>query len=319
MSVLLLALALAGASGLAHAQGYPSRPITLIIPTAVGGGNDTLGRVVADRMSPILGQQIVPENRGGAGGTLATKQLANSPPDGYTLGISNSGTMGMGPSMYPNAGYDPRKDFAPIGGIAASAVILVVGKDVPARSVAELIELARKEPGKLTYGTGGAGSPAHLAAELFASMAGIKLTHVPFRGLGPAMNDLLGGHITMIFGAVSTAMGNIRAGTIRPLATTGETRHKDFPDLPTVAEAGLTGYSAEQRYGMLAPAGTPAPIVQKLNAALRDALNSEQVKAQIANEGAVPIPGAPEDYVRDIDREETKWAKVIRESGALPK
>ena len=195
----------------------------------------------------------------------------------------------------------------------------MVGKDVPARSVAELIELARKEPGKLTYGTGGAGSPAHLAAELFASMAGIKLTHVPFRGLGPAMNDLLGGHITMIFGAVSTAMGNIRAGTIRPLATTGETRHKDFPDLPTVAEAGLTGYSAEQRYGMLAPAGTPAPIVQKLNAALRDALNSEQVKAQIANEGAVPIPGAPEDYARDIDREETKWAKVIRESGALPK
>ena len=272
-----------------------------------------------DRISPILGQQIVPENRGGAGGTLATKQLANSPPDGYTLGISNSGTMGMGPSMYPNAGYDPRKDFAPIGGIAASAVILVVGKDVPARSVAELIELARKEPGKLTYGTGGAGSPAHLAAELFASMAGIKLTHVPFRGLGPAMNDLLGGHITMIFGAVSTAMGNIRAGTIRPLATTGETRHKDFPDLPTVAEAGLTGYSAEQRYGMLAPAGTPAPIVQKLNAALRDALNSEQVKTQIANEGAFPIPGPPEDYARDIDREETKWAKVIRESGALPK
>ena len=166
---------------------------------------------------------------------------------------------------------------------------------------------------------GGAGSPAHLAAELFASMAGIKLTHVPFRGLGPAMNDLLGGHITMIFGAVSTAMGNIRAGTIRPLATTGETRHKDFPDLPTVAEAGLTGYSAEQRYGMLAPAGTPAPIVQKLNAALREALNSEQVKAQIANEGAVPIPGPPEDYARDIDREETKWAKVIRDSGALPK
>jgi tripartite-type tricarboxylate transporter receptor subunit TctC len=320
MRVWLLALALSGTFGAAApAQDYPARTITLIIPTAVGGGNDTLGRVVAERMSAILGQQIVPENRGGAGGTLATKQLANSAPDGYTLGISNSGTMAMGPSLYPNAGYDPRKDFAPIGWIAASAVVLVVGKDVPAHSVAELIELARKEPGKLTFGSGGAGSPAHMQAELFASMAGIKLTHVPFRGLGPAMNDLLGGHITMIFGAVSTAMGNIRAGTIRPLATTGETRHKDFPELPTIAEAGLAGYSAEQRYGMLAPAGTPAPIVRKLNAALREAHNSEQVKAQIANEGAIPIPGEPADYARDIDREETKWAKVIRDAGALPK
>ena len=225
----------------------------------------------------------------------------------------------MGPSMYPNAGYDPRKDFAPIGGIAASAVILVVGKDVPARSVAELIELARKEPGKLTYGTGGAGSPAHLAAELFASMAGIKLTHVPFRGLGPAMNDLIGGHITIVFPAVSTAMGNIRAGSIRPLATTGETRHKDFPELPTIAEAGLAGYSAEQRYGMLAPAGTPPGIILKLNAALREALNAPEVKTQIDNEGAVAQPGAPEDYARDIDREEAKWSRVIRDTGALPK
>lgn len=319
MRVWLLALAIAAVSGAAGAQDYPTRPIMLIIPTAVGGGNDTLGRVVADRMSPMLGQQIVPENRGGAGGTIATKQLANSAPDGYTLGISNSGTMGMAPSIYPNAGYDPRKDFSPIGGIAASAVVLVVGKDVPARSVAELIALAKKEPGKLTFGSGGVGSPAHMAAELFASMAGIKLTHVPFRGLGPAMNDLLGGHITMIFGAVSTAMGNIRAGSIRPLATTGTARHKDFPDVPTVAETGLTGYSAEQRYGMLAPAGTPRPIVMKLNAALRQALNNPDVKAQIANEGAVPIPGAPEDYARDVDQEEAKWAKVIRASGAIPK
>ena len=320
MRILLLALALVGEfGGSAHAQNYPVRPITLIIPTAVGGGNDTLGRVVADRMSPILGQQIVPENRGGAGGTLATKQLAGSAPDGYTLGISNTGTMGMAPAMYPNAGYDPRKDFAPIGGIAASALALVIAKDVPASSVAELIALAKKEPGKLTYGSGGAGSPAHLAAELFASMAGIKLTHVPFRGLGPAMNDLLGGHISMIFGSFASAMGNIKAGSIRALGTSGEARHKDFPELPTISEAGLAGYSAEQRYGMLAPAGTPQPIVMKLNAALREALNAPEVKTQIANEGAAPIPGTPEDYTRDIDREERKWSMVIRESGVTPK
>jgi tripartite-type tricarboxylate transporter receptor subunit TctC len=319
MRFLVFALALACIGGGAQAQDYPTHPITLLIPTAVGGGNDTLGRVVADRMSPVLGQQIVPENRGGAGGTLATKQLAQSAPDGYTLGISNSGTMGMGPSLYPNAGYNPGKDFAPIGAIAAASVILVVNKDVPVHSIAELIDLAKKNPGKLTFGSGGVGSPAHMAGELFSSMAGIKLTHVPFRGLGPAMNDLLGGHITMIFGAISTAMGNIKAGSIRPLGISGEKRHKDFPDLPTISEAGLKGYSAEQRYGMLAPAGTPRPIVLKLNAALRHALNEPEVKTQIGNEGAVPQPGTPEDYARDIEAEETKWSKVIRESGLQPK
>jgi tripartite-type tricarboxylate transporter receptor subunit TctC len=319
MRLLLLAAAFAGIAAGAQAQDYPTHPITLIIPTAVGGGNDTLGRIMADRMSPMLGQQMVAENRGGAGGTLATKALAQAAPDGYTLGISNSGTMGMGPTLYPNAGYDPRKDFAPIGAIAAASVILVVNKDVPAHSVAELIALAKKQPGQLTFGSGGAGSPAHLIGEMFASMAGIKLTHVPFRGLGPAMNDLLGGHITMIFSAVSTAMGNIRAGTIRPLATTGAARHKDFPDLPTMAEAGLPDFVAEQRYGMLAPAGTPHAIVMKLNGALREALNAPEVKKQIDNEGAVPQPGPPEAYAADIDREETKWSKVIRASGALPK
>lgn len=321
MRLLPLAIALVGAlTSAAQAQDYPVRPITLIIPTAVGGGNDLIGRVISDRMSALLGQQIVPENRGGAGGTLATKALAQSAPDGYTIGVGNSGTMTMAPSLYLNAGYDPRKDFAPIGAIAAAPVILVVGRDVPARSMQELIALARQSPGKLTYGSGGAGSPAHLAGELFAVMAGVKLTHVPFRGLGPAMNDLLGGHINMIFSAVSTAMGNIRAGTIRPLAVSGETRHKDFPDLPTFSEAGLTGYSAEQRYGLLAPAGTPRPIVAKLNAALRDALNVPEVKSQIDHEGAVPQPGTPEDYARNIDSEETKWSKVIRESGSsLPK
>jgi tripartite-type tricarboxylate transporter receptor subunit TctC len=319
MRLVLLTVALASIATAVQAQDYPNRPIMLIIPTAVGGGNDTLGRIMADRMSPMLGQQIVAENRGGAGGTIATKALAQSAPDGYTLGISNSGTMGMAPSLYPNAGYDPRKDFAPIGAIAAASVILVVNKDVPAHSVSELIALAKKQPGKLTFGSGGAGSPAHLVGEMFASMAGIKLTHVPFRGLGPAMNDLLGGHITMIFSAVSTAMGNIRAGTIRPLATTGAARHKDFPDLPTMAEAGLSDFVAEQRYGMLAPASTPRPIVMKLNAALREALSAPEVKTQIDHEGAVAQPGAPEDYARDIDREEAKWSKVIRTTGALPK
>lgn len=316
MKVLLIALALASITTANQAQDYPTRPIMLVVPTAAGGGNDAVGRVVANRMSQTLGQQIVVENRPGASGTVATRALARSTPDGYTLGISNSGTMGMGPSLFPNAGYDPRKDFAPIGAIAASSMVLVVANNVPVQSLAELIELAKKNPGKLTYASSGAGSPSHLFAELFASMAGIKLTHVPSRGLGPAMNDLIGGHITMMFPAVSTAMGNIRGGMLRPLATTGETRHKDFPELPTMAEAGLAGYSAEQRYGMLAPAGTPPRIVLKLNAALREALSTPEVRRMLDIDGAVAQPGAPEDYARDIDREEAKWSRVIHDTGA---
>ena len=319
MKVLLLVLALASIATATQAQDYPTRPITLIIPTAAGGGNDGVGRVVADRMSRCLGQQT---RRGESQRCQrhARHQGARAKRAGrlHTRHFQQRHD-GHGAVAFPNAGYDPRKDFAPIGAIAASPMVLVVNKDVPVHSLAELIELAKKNPGKLTYGSSGAGSPSHLFAELFASMAGIKLTHVPFRGLGPAMNDLIGGHITMVFPAVSTAMGNIRAGSIRPLATTGETRHKDFPELPTMAEAGLAGYSAEQRYGMLAPAGTPPAIVLKLNAALREALNAPEVKTQIDNEGAVAQPGAPEDYARDIDREEAKWSRVIRDTGALPK
>ena len=318
MRAVLLALVLAlTPAPRAVAQDYPMRPITLIIPTAPGGGNDVLGRVLADKMGHTLGQQIVPENRGGAAGTLATRALAKSPPDGYTIAVANSGTIGMAPTLYPNAGYDPRKDFAPIGLIAASTVVLVIHPSVSARSVQELIALAKAEPGKLTFGTGGAGSASHLFAELFASMAGIKLTHVPFRGLGPATNDLIGGHISMIFSSIPTAIGNIRSGNLRALATTGAVRSKVFPELPTIAEAGLPGYEAAQRYGLLAPAGTPRPIVAKLNAALRQGLESDEVKARIADEGAEPAPGSPEDYARDIDIEDAKWGKLIRDTGLV--
>ena len=320
MRVLLLALALTGAFGAAApAQDYPDRPITLIVPTVVGGGNDAIARALAASMSQSLGEAVVPENQGGAGGTIATRDLARSAPDGYTIGIGNSGTMAMGPWLYPNAGYSPRRDFAPIGLIASSTVVLAVNAAVPATSVQELIALAKRAPGKLTYGTGGAGSPGHLFTEMFADRAGIKLTHVPFRGLGPAMNNLIGGHITMVFGAFSVAMPHIQAGAIRGLATTGETRAKEFPDLPTMAEAGLPGYTARQSFGLLAPAGTPEPIVDKLNAALRLALESDRVKEQLAADGAVALPGTPEDYARDIEREEAMWATFIRGVEPIPK
>ena len=317
MRVLLFAVALAVVTAGAQAQDYPTHPITLVVPTATGGGNDVVARVLGERMSRTLGQPIVIENHGGAGGTIATKQVARSAPDGYTLAVGNSGTMGMAPSIYPNAGYDPRKDFAPVGLIAASTVVLVINPSLPAHSIQELLGLAKTQPGKLTYGSGGSGSGSHLMAELFATMAGIKLTHVPFRGLGPAMNDLLGNHISMIFSSIPSAVGNIKSGNLRALATTGLKRSSFLPDLPTIDEAGLKGYDAAQRYGLLAPAGTPPAVVARLNAVLREALSADEVKARIAGEGAEPLPGTPADYARDIDTEEKKWGQVVKDA-AVP-
>jgi tripartite-type tricarboxylate transporter receptor subunit TctC len=298
------------------AQDYPTRPITLIVPQAAGGGNDVIARILADKMGRTLGQQVIVENRPGAGGTLGTRQLALSAPDGYTLAMGSTGTVAMAPTAYPNAGYDPRKDFAPIGLIARSAIVLVIGPPVPARSVRELIELGRKQPGKLTYGSGGVGTLNHLAGALFSSMAGITMTHVPFRGANPAINDVMGGHVSMIFSSLPPTLGNIKSGNLRALGMGTRTRSPVLPELPTIDESGLPGFEAEQRYGLLAPRGTPAAIVAKINSALRDALASADVKARIAADGAEPAPSTPEDYALDIDSEETKWSKVVRDAGA---
>jgi tripartite-type tricarboxylate transporter receptor subunit TctC len=299
----------------ATAQAYPDRPVTLVVPYPAGGGNDVLARLVAEKMAKALGGSIVVENRGGAGGTIATRQVAKSAPDGYTLLIATS-SLAINPSLYPNVGYDPRKDFAPIGLIASSSNVALVHPSVPARSVAELIALAKERPGKLDFASTGSGSSVHLAAELFASMAGIKLNHVPYRGSGPALTDLLGGHVAIMFATLPPAIGLVRDGKVRALGVTGPKRSTAFPDLPTIAEAGLPGYEAVLHYGLVAAAGTPRPIVDKLNAALREALNDEALRARLATEGAEPLPSSPEEYAADIDREEIKWSKIVRESGA---
>ena len=314
MSVLAV-LSFAGATA-AAAQEYPTRIITLIVPQAAGGGNDVIARILADTMSRSLGQQIIVENRPGAGGTIGTRQLVKSAPDGYTLAMGSTGTVAMAPTAYPNAGYDPRKHFSPVGLIARSAIVLAVGPSITANSVRELIALAKQQPGKLSYGSGGAGSGNHLAGALFSSMAGVTLTHVPFRGANPAITDVMGGHVTMIFSSLPPTLGNIRSGMLRALGMATQTRSRVLPDVPTIDEAGLPGFEAEQRYGLLAPAGTPAPIVARLNAALREALGSPEVIARIAADGAEPAPSTPEQYIRDIDREETKWSKVVRDAGA---
>ena len=298
------------------ATDYPTRPITLIVPYAPGGGNDVLARGVAEPMSKTLGQRIVIENRGGAGGSIGTRQVATAAADGYTLGLGGTGTLAIDPTLYPNVGYDPRKDFAPVGLIATSPLIILVNPSVPAHNVQELIALAKKEPGKLNYASAGTGSGIHLGTVLFATAAGIDLTHVPYRGTGPALTDLLGGHVALYFSSLPSAVGLVKDGKLRALGVTGLKRSPTFPDVPTVAEQGLPGFEAVLHYGIVAPAGTPRPIIDKLNAALREALGDAGVSSRFAAEGAEPLATTPEEYAADIDREETKWSALVKKSGA---
>jgi tripartite-type tricarboxylate transporter receptor subunit TctC len=295
---------------------YPTRPITLVVPYTPGGGNDAMARVVADRMGAVLGQQIVIENRGGAGGSIATRQVARSTPDGYTLGLGGTGTLAIDPTLYPNVGYDPRKDFAAVGLIATSALVILVNPSVPAATLKEFIALAGKKPGEINFASAGSGSGIHLGTELLAYMAGIKMTHIPYKGSAPALTDLVGGHVALYFSSLPPAIGLVRDGKVRALAVTGPTRSKVLPEIPTVAEAALPGFEAVLHYGIVAPGGTPRPIIDKLNGALRVALAAADVQARIDSEGAEALPSTPAQYAADIDREETKWSEIVRRSGA---
>ncbi len=312
------AILAAGAAG-AGAQDFPNRQVTLVVPYAAGGGNDAMGRIVADKMSRTLGQQVVVENRGGAGGSIATRQVAKAPPDGYTLVLGGTGTLAVNPSLYENVGYDPRKDFAPVGMIGTGALVVLVHPGVPAKTIPELIALAKKDPGKLSYASAGVGSGIHLGAVLFEMMAGVKLTHVPYKGTGPALNDLVGGHVQIYFSSMPSAIGLVRDGKVRALAVTGLKRSAAFPDLPTVDEAGVKGYETVLRYGIVAPAGTPKPVIDKLNASLREAVMSPDTKTRMAADGTEPHPSTPEEYAADIDREEKKWSEIVRRAGARSK
>jgi tripartite-type tricarboxylate transporter receptor subunit TctC len=299
--------------------GYPDRPITLIVPYAPGGGNDVVARAVAEPMSKSLGQSLVIENRGGGGGSIGTRQVAKAAPDGYTLGLGGTGTLAIDPTLYPNVGYDPRTDFAPVGLIATTPLIVLVNRSVPARNVQELIALAKAQPGKLNYASAGIGSGIHLGTVLFAETAGITLTHIPYKGSGPALTDLLGGHVQIFFSSLPPAIGLVKDGKLRALGVTSLKRSAAFPEVPTVAEQGLPGFEAVLHYGIVAPAGTPQPIVDKLSASLRAALRDSKVHDYLATEGAEPLPTNPAEYAADIDREETKWSALVKKSGASAK
>jgi tripartite-type tricarboxylate transporter receptor subunit TctC len=313
VAVAIAAFVLAGLAP-ASAADYPTRPITLIVPYPPGGGNDVIARLVAAKMSQSLGQQIIIENRGGAGSTIGTRDVARAAPDGYTLLIANS-SLAINPSLYPDVAYDPKKDFAPVGLIATSPNFVLVNPAVPAHSVADLIALAKKEPGKLDFASTGTGTSTHLAAALFATMAGVKFTAVPYKGVAPAVTDLLGGQVALMFCPMASVVGQVRSGNLRALAVTGVKRSPLFPELPTVAEAGLPGYAAELHYGLVAPAGTAPEVVAKLNAALNNALADDDIRQRLSADGTETLPGTPEAYSADIASEEAKWGAIIKQAG----
>jgi tripartite-type tricarboxylate transporter receptor subunit TctC len=313
-SGLAAVLTLAALSGGAGAQDYPNRPITLIVPFPPGGSTTIVARIVAEKMSEALGQQIVIDNRAGAGGTLGTRSAARSAPDGYTIALAYTATIAIGPSLYPNVGYDPRKDFAAIGQIGTAPSVVVVHPSVPARSINDLIKLI-KDSGTYQYGSPGVGTVNHLTTELFAYTAGLKMTHIPYKGTGPALNDLIGGHIPLMFVPIPAAHGNVAGGKLRALAVTTAQRSKLMLEVPTISETGLPGFDVALRYGFVAPAGTPRPIIDRLNKELRAALASEEVIRRLAIDGAEPLSSTPEEYAADIDREETKWSQVVKAIG----
>jgi tripartite-type tricarboxylate transporter receptor subunit TctC len=316
LAATVIAALAACAADPAAAQNYPTRPITVVVPFAAGGGNDILARLLGQHMGRALGQQFVIENRGGAAGTIGARAVAKAAPDGYTLMVGHSGLFAMAPGLYGSAaGFDPRKDFAPISGIASYQQVLVVNPSMPVRTLADLLMLAKKEPGKITYATAGIGSGSHVSTELFTAMANVKLTHVPYRGSGPAVSDLVGGHVAMGITTIPPAISQIRSGLLRAIAVTGDTRLAILPELPTISEAGLPGYVAVIHYSMVAPASTPHAIVERLNAELRAALNQPDVRARIADEGGDVLVGTPESLAADIDQEETKWGALVRKLG----
>ena len=312
ISVVALMLALVAASAGAD---YPVRPVTLIVSYPPGGGVDAMARVVAAKLSDALRQPFIVDNRPGAGGTIGTRAVAQAMPDGYTLLLGHTGTISINPSLYAHAGYDPRKDFAPIGLVASMPVALLAHPSFPAKSIAEFIDMARKAPGKFNLGTSAVGTGGYMCAELFKAEAGIDVAIIPYKGTAPVMNDLLGGHVPIAFGVLPPALGNIQAGKLRAIAVTSKKRFSLLPDVPTFDESGMPGFEAVLHYGLLAPAGTPKEIVDRLSAHLQKLADITEVQKQIHNEGGDPLTSTAVEYAADIDQEEKKWSGLVKRLG----
>jgi tripartite-type tricarboxylate transporter receptor subunit TctC len=301
----------------AMAQPYPSRPIRMVIPFAPGGAVDLVARTIAPKLTDAFGQTIVVDNRSGAGGTIGTDIVAKARPDGHTLLVASMG-VAVNAVLYPKLSYDTLKDLAPVTTLGEQPNIVVVHPSVPANSIRELLALARSRPGQITYASGGVGSNTHLVTVLFAQMAKVELLHVPYKGLGPAITDLVGGQVQLVISNVSTALPHIKSGKLRLLAVTTGKRFPLFPDTPTVSEAGVPGYESSGWYGMWVTAGTPQAILGALNREMVKILDSSAVKEQFGAQGLQPIPVSPEAFGKRLREEIRKWGPVVKASGAKP-
>ncbi|MGQ4273572.1 Bug family tripartite tricarboxylate transporter substrate binding protein [Terrihabitans sp. B22-R8] len=299
----------------AAAQEFPTRPITLIIPFAAGGSTDLVGRLVAQRMGEELGQSVVVDNRGGAGGNLGSAAVAKSDPDGYTILMGTVATHALNPLIYTKIPYDPEKDFAPVSLLVTVPNVMAVSPSVPANTVQELIELLKKDPGKYSYASSGNGTPLHLSGELFKAMAGVDVVHVPYKGSGPALIDVLAGQIPIIFDNLPSSTEHIKTGKLKGLAVTTKDRAPVFPDMPAMAEA-LPGYETYTWNALFAPAGTPPEVVARLNAAANKAISDERTKARLAEFSATVVTSTPEELAKHVKTELAKWAPIVKQSGA---
>jgi tripartite-type tricarboxylate transporter receptor subunit TctC len=312
---LALALAAALATNTCHAEDYPSHPIRLIVPYAAGGGADSVARVVAKRVSETIGQPIVIENRSGGGSIIGTELVKNAPPDGYTLLLGQSGPISINPAIYKNLPYDPEKDFAPITMTTAYPYIMVVSPALGVKTLGEFVTLATKKPGELNYGTTGVGAANHLVTELFDSRAGIRMTHIPYRGTALAVTDLLAGHVQMVFADPITALQQINAGSLVALAVTSKERSPVAPDVPTISESGYPGFDAIGWHGILAPADTPPAIIRKLNEEIVAALKDLETKALLEQQAMQTVGNSPDAFAAFIGQDIAIWKAVAEQAG----
>jgi tripartite-type tricarboxylate transporter receptor subunit TctC len=311
-----LAVLLAAVATGACAQGYPTKPIRIVVPFPAGGATDLLARAAAQKLTDAWGQPVVVDNRPGAGGNIGSELVAKAAPDGYTLEMGTVGTHAINASLYAKMPYDHVKDFAPVILVASVPNVLVVNPAVPVNSVQELIAYAKANPGKLNFASSGSGTSIHLSGELFKVMAGVQMAHIPYKGSAPALQDLIGGQVQLMFDNLPPSLPQIKGGKLRALAVTSAVRAPALPDVPTVAEAGLPGFEASSWFGILAPAGTPPDIIAKLNAEIAKWLASPEAKEKMLALGANAAGGSPEDFAKHIATETVKWQKVVKASGA---
>jgi tripartite-type tricarboxylate transporter receptor subunit TctC len=298
------------------AQTFPSKPIRVVVPFPAGGTTDVLARAAAQKLTETLGQPTVVDNRPGAGGNIGAELVAKSPPDGYTLLMGTVGTHAINPGLYPKLPYDHVHDFAPVILVAGVPNVLVINPALPVNTVQELIAYARANPGKLNFASSGNGTSIHLSAELFKTMAGVQMTHVPYKGSAPALQDLVGGQVQLMFDNLPSSLALIKAGKLKALAVTSSGRAAALPDVPTVAESGLPGFEASSWFGLLAPAGTPPPVIATLNGEIAKWLATPEAREKLLAQGANAVGGSSEDFARFIAAETTKWQKVVKDSGA---